>query len=70
VRRYCSGGRVIVLAHLTNLAKESQNGGALLSADLTLSRESARLLNRLAGAKVVAAGAPLGHAASNVSLVD
>jgi hypothetical protein len=70
VRNYCRGGRVIVLAHLTNLAKESRYNGASLQADLKLSRESARLLNRLAGSKVVAAGAPLGHAESAVSVFD
>jgi hypothetical protein len=70
VRNYCSGGRVIVLAHLTNLAKESRYNGALLSADLKLSRESARLINKVAGKKVVSAGAPLGTAESAVSVVD
>ena len=70
VRSYCSGGRVIVLAHLTNLAKESRYNGALLSADLTLSREAARLINKLAGKKAVSAGAPLGTAESAVSVVD
>jgi hypothetical protein len=70
LRSYCSGGRVIVLAHLTNLAKQSRYNGALLSADLTLSREAARLLNKLAGSKVVSAGAPLGSAESAVTLVD
>jgi hypothetical protein len=70
VRSYCSGGRVIVLAHLTNLAKESRYNGALLSADLKLSRESARLINKLAGKKAVSAGAPLGTAESAVSVVD
>jgi hypothetical protein len=70
VRNYCSGGRVIVLAHLTNLAKESRYNGALLSADLTLSREAAGLLNKLAGSKVVSAGAPLGSAESAVTVAD
>jgi hypothetical protein len=70
MRNYCSGGRVIVLAHLTNLAKQSRYNGALLSADLTLSREAARLLNKLAGSKVVSAGAALGSAESAVTLVD
>jgi hypothetical protein len=70
VRNYCNGGRVIVLAHLTNLSKELRYNGALLSADLELSRESARLINRVAKSKVVSAGAPLGHAESAVSLVD
>jgi hypothetical protein len=70
VRNYCGGGRVIVLAHLTNLAKQSRYNGALLSADLKLSREAARLLNRLAGSKVVSAGAPLGSAESAVIVAD
>jgi hypothetical protein len=67
---YCGGGRVIVLAHLTNLAKESRYNGVLLSADLKLSREAARLLNKVAGSKVVSAGAPLGTAKSAVSVFD
>jgi hypothetical protein len=70
VRNYCRGGRVIVLAHLTNLSKTLRYNGALLSADLELSRESARLINRVAKSKVVSAGAPLGHAESAVSVVD
>jgi hypothetical protein len=70
VRGYCSTGRVIVLARLTNLGKEVDYGGALLSADLELSRQAARLLNRLAGARAVAAGAPLGTAESRVNVVD
>jgi hypothetical protein len=70
VRNYCGGGRVIVLAHLTNLSKTLRYNGALLSADLKLSRESARLINRVAKAKVVSAGAPLGTAESAVSVVD
>jgi hypothetical protein len=70
LRNYCSGGRVIVLAHLTNLSKELRYHGALLSADLKLSREAARLINRVAKSKVVSAGAPLGSAQSAVSTVD
>jgi hypothetical protein len=70
VRNYCSGGRVIVLAHLTNLSKELRYHGALLSADLELSREAAHLINRVAKSKVVSAGAPLGSAESAVSVVD
>jgi hypothetical protein len=70
VRNYCSGGRVIVLAHLTNLAKELRYNGALLSADLKLSGEAARLINKVAKSKVVSAGAPLGSAQSAVSVVD
>jgi hypothetical protein len=70
VRHYCSGGRVVVLAHLTNLSKELAYGGALLSADLKLSRGAARLINRVAKSKVVSVGAPLGTAVSTVSVVD
>ena len=70
VRDYCSGGRVIILARLTNLSKELTYNSALLSADLKLSRQAARLLNKLAGAKVVSAGAPLGTAESRVTVVD
>lgn len=68
VRSYCAGGRVIVLARLTNLSKQSDYNGALLSADLKLSGQAARLLNRLAGQHAVSAGAPLGTAASRVLL--
>ncbi len=60
MRSYCAGGSVIVLARLTNLSKESDYNGALLSADLKLSGQAARLLNRLAGQHAVSAGAPLG----------
>jgi hypothetical protein len=70
VRNYCHGGRVIVLARLTNLGKTLDYGGALLTADLELSRAAARLLNRLAGERIVSAGAPLGTAVSRVSVVD
>jgi len=68
VRSYCSGGRVIVLARLTNLHKQTDYNGALLSADLELSGQAARLLNRLAGQHAVSAGAPLGTAESRVLL--
>jgi hypothetical protein len=68
LRDYCSQGRVIVLARLTNLGKSVQNGTATLSADLELSRQAARLVNRVAGSNVVAAGAPLGSAVSTVTL--
>jgi hypothetical protein len=69
IRGYCSTGRVIVLAKLTNLAKESAYNGALLKADLELGRQAARLINRLAQQKVVSAGARLGTAESRVSVV-
>lgn len=65
--RYCNDGRVIVLATLTNLGKSVDNGTATLTADLELSRPAARLINRVAGAKAVAAGAPLGSAVSTVT---
>ncbi len=67
VGRYCSDGRVIVLATLTNLGKSVDNGTATLTADLELSRPAARLINRVAGARAVAAGAPLGSAVSTVT---
>jgi hypothetical protein len=67
---YCSGGRVIVLAHLTNLSKELTYNSALLSADLKLSAQAARLVNKVAGERTVSAGAPLGTAESRVTVVD
>jgi hypothetical protein len=70
VRRYCSGGRVIVLARLTNLGRELTYNSALLSADLELSGQAARLLNKLAGRHAVSARAPLGSAESRVTVVD
>jgi hypothetical protein len=70
VREYCSHGRVIVLARLTNLSKQGTYNGATLGADLELSREAARLINRLAQQKIVSAGAPLGTAESKVTVVQ
>jgi hypothetical protein len=67
LRRYCQDGRVIVLADLTNLSKSVDDGTATLSADLLLTRQSARLLNRLVGEKILGAGAPLGSAVSTVT---
>jgi hypothetical protein len=67
VRSYCSHGKVIVLANLVNLSKEDPGTGVVLSADLTLGGQAARLLNRLAGERIVAAGAPLGSAQSTVT---
>jgi hypothetical protein len=70
VWNYCQGGRVIVLARLTNLGKEPTYNGALLSADLKLSAQAARLINKVAGEPTVSAGAPLGTAESRVTVVD
>jgi hypothetical protein len=67
VRNYCSHGKVIVLANLVNLAKEDAEDGVVLSADLTLGGQAARLLNRLAGERIVSAGAPLGSATSTLT---
>jgi hypothetical protein len=67
VRNYCSQGKVIVLARLTNLAKEASDTGVVLSSDLTLGGQAARLLNRLAGERIVSAGAPLGSAVSTTT---
>jgi hypothetical protein len=67
VRNYCSQGRVIVLAQLTNLSKSVSGGTATLSADLKLSGQAARLINRVAHGHVVSAGAALGSAVSTVT---
>lgn len=67
VKSYCSEGRVVVVAQLTNLGKSVSNGTATLTADLKLSRQAARLINRVAGSDVVAAGALLGSAVSRVT---
>jgi hypothetical protein len=67
---YCHGGRVIVLARLTNLSKELTYNSALLSADLKLSGQAARLINKIAGERAVKPGAPLGTAESRVTVVD
>ena len=60
---------MIVLAKLTNLGKTVNYGGALLTADLELSRPAARLINRAAQEKVVSAGALIGSAESQVNVV-
>lgn len=70
LRDYCQQGRVIVLATMTNLGKSVSNGTATLSADLVLSRQAARIINRLAGSEVVAEGAPLGSAVATVTPVE
>lgn len=67
LRNYCSDGRVVVVAQLTNLGKSVANGTATLTADLKLSRQAARLINKVAGAEAVSAGAPLGSAVSTVT---
>lgn len=67
LHRYCSEGRVIVLARLTNLGKSVSNGTATLTADLLLSKRGAHLVNSVAGGHVVDEGAPLGSAVSTVT---
>jgi len=67
VKRYCTQGKVIVLANLTNLGKSVEGSTATLTADLKLSSQAARLVNRVAGKKVVRRGAPLGTATSTVT---
>jgi hypothetical protein len=66
-KNYCKQGRVIVLASLTNLGKSVENGTATLTGDLHLSAPAAKLLNKLAGSKVVSKGALLGSASSTVT---
>jgi hypothetical protein len=67
VKRYCKQGRVIVLATLSNVGKSVEGTTATLTADLNLSAQAARLVNRVAGKKVVKKGALLGSATSTVS---
>lgn len=67
LRRYCKGGRVIVLGRLRNLAKNVSGGSAKLSADIHLSKESARLISKSLGV-TVPAGTLLGSAVSEVSV--
>jgi hypothetical protein len=67
LKRYCKQGRVIVLANLTHLGKSVENGTATLTADLNLSAQAARLVNKLAGSHVVSKGALLGTATSTVT---
>ena len=66
-KRYCKQGRVIVLATLNNLDKSVTDGTATLTADLNLSAQAARLVNKVAGKKVVKRGALLGSATSTVT---
>jgi hypothetical protein len=68
VRDYCRGGRVIVLANVTNMSQSLNGSTATLTGDLVLSRQAAKLVNRLIGTKnAVPAGAPLGSAVSTVT---
>jgi hypothetical protein len=67
IQAYCKQGRVIVLARMTNLGKSVDNGTATLTADLHLSAEAAKLVNRVAGRSVVRAGALLGTGTSTVT---
>jgi hypothetical protein len=67
IKRHCTKGKVIVLANLTNLAKSVEGKTATLTADLTLSGQAARLINKVAGRKAVGKGAPLGSATSTVT---
>jgi hypothetical protein len=69
LRRYCRGGRVIVLGRLRNLEKDVSGNSATLSADIRLSREAARLINRSLGTNVPA-GVVIGRAVSNVTVVS
>jgi hypothetical protein len=57
-----------VLARLRNLQKEVSGGSATLSANLRLSREGARLVNRALGTSV-GAGVLLGSSVSQVMVV-
>lgn len=66
LRRHCRRGRVIVLARLTRLRRSVTDGTAELSAELRLGRGAARLLDRVAGARVLRPGVLLGSATSTV----
>lgn len=67
LKRYCKQGRVIILATLTNGSKSVSGGTATLTADLNLSNQAAKIVNRVAGSHVVNAGALLGSATSTVT---
>jgi len=68
VRDYCSDGRVIVLANLTNLGKSVNGTTATLTADLALTAEAAKLINKLVpDATGVSAGVVFGSAVSTVT---
>ena len=66
-KSYCKKGRVIVLANLTNLGKSVEGKTATLTADLNLSAQAAKLVNRVAGKKAVSKGALLGSSTSTVA---
>ena len=68
LRRYCSDGRVILLARLTNLGKSVSGNTATLTADLHLTKQAARLVNRALGTNVQR-GVLIGSSVSTVSLV-
>ena len=59
--------RLALAALAAALALALVGGTATLTADLELSRQAARLVNRLLGKKAVSAGAPLGSAVSTVT---
>lgn len=65
-RATCAGGRVIVLARITGAAKQVSGTSATLTADLRISAEFARLVNRGLGTSV-APGTLLGSASSVVT---
>jgi hypothetical protein len=67
LRRYCKGGRVIVLGRLRNLKKDVSGNSATLSADIHLSKEAARLINKSLGTNVPA-GVVIGSAVSKVTV--
>jgi hypothetical protein len=67
VRRYCSDGRVIVLGKLSNFGKQVSGSSATLTADIHLTRQAARLVNRALKTHVPA-GVLLGSASSHVTV--
>lgn len=66
-RATCAGGRVIVLARITGAAKQVSGASATLTADLRISAEFARLVNRGLGTQVQP-GTLLGSASSVVTV--
>ena len=60
--------RLVLEARHRHYGKQLTYNSALLNADLTLSGQAARLLNKLAGKHAVSAGAPLGTAESTVQV--